>query len=82
MDHRFNHYVEITSRIRSGRSFCEFIASGGMVWDQPAGASWRNVTIEVMERERRNVEELERIRLRLYPDLAAEDVSPPLYNSH
>jgi hypothetical protein len=80
MDHRFNQYVEITTRIRSGRRFCEFLASGGTVWDQPPGSSWRNVTIETMERERQKVRELEGLRARLYPDLAAEDVAPPLYS--
>lgn len=83
MNPGFNHYVEITTRIRSGRSFCEFLASGGTVWDQSEdGGPWRNVTAEAMQRERRKVEALERVRLRLYPDLAGEDVSPALYSSH
>lgn len=81
MDSRQNYYIEITTRIRAGRGFCEFLASGGTVWDQPRGADWRNVTSEMIARERRKVEELERIRSRLYPEFADDDMSPPLYEN-
>jgi hypothetical protein len=80
MDYRLAQYVEITSRIRSSRRYCEFLASGGTVWDQPAGLDWQNVTAEVFARERKKVEQLENVRLRLYPDLAEEEISPPLYS--
>ncbi len=78
MNPRTNYYIEITTRILAGRGFCEFLASGGTVWDQPCGSDWRNVTSEMMVRERLKVEELERMRCRLYPELAGEDVSPPI----
>jgi hypothetical protein len=76
MNDRLNRYVEITSRIKCGRRFCEFLESGGTVWDQPAGSSWRNVTAEAMEKERRTVERLERVRSQLYPDLVVKEVTP------
>lgn len=74
MDQRTSHYVEISGRIASGKRFCEFLASGGKVWQQPSETVWRDVTIEVMERERTRLDELERVRSLLYPDLADEDV--------
>lgn len=78
MNDRLNRYVEITSRINCGRRFCEFLESGGTVWDQPVGSSWRNVTAEAIERERLTVERLERVRSRLYPDLIVKEVT--IYN--
>lgn len=77
MDQRTSHYVEISGRIASGKRFCEFLASGGKVMQQPDEADWRDVTSEVMERERVRLGELERVRSLLYPDLAKEDLCPP-----
>jgi hypothetical protein len=77
MNDRLNRYVEISTRIKCGRRFCEFLESGGTVWEQPAGSSWRNVTAEAIERERRTVERLERVRSRLYPDLLVKEVTQP-----
>lgn len=76
MDYRLAHYLEISSRIRSRKNFCEFLACGGSVWDKPNGSAWRNVTVDVMERERRTIEQLECVRSRLYPDMAAEEAPP------
>jgi hypothetical protein len=73
MDQRNNHFVEISGRIAAGRRFCEFLASGGRVLEQPDENAWRDVTLEVMEKERDRVAELERVRSLLYPDLAAEE---------
>ena len=77
MDHQ--HYVEITTRIRSLRNFCEFLTTA-VIRDQPEGAPWRDITAAMMERERYELGQLERLRSRLYPDLSEEDISPPLYS--
>jgi hypothetical protein len=73
MDAYTNHYVELSSRLRSAQAFCEFLASGGRVWDQPDGAAWRDVTAEAEKRELQKVRALETLRRQLYPDVAAED---------
>lgn len=77
MDQRTSHYVEISGRIASGKRFCEFLASGGKVWQQPDAKVWRDVTVEVMERESRRLRELEHTRSLLYPDLASEEACFP-----
>ncbi|QPB22745.1 hypothetical protein [Rhizobium sp. 007] len=76
MDAYTNHYVELSSRLRSAQAFCEFLASGGRVWDQPDGTAWRDVTAETVQRELPKVRALETLRRQLYPDVAAEDGSP------
>jgi len=73
MDRRTHHFVEISGRIAASRRFCEFLASGGKVLEEPDKAVWRDITIEVMEKERERVKQLERVRSLLYPDLAAQE---------
>lgn len=78
-----NRYVEITTRLRSVQSFCQFLAHGGTVRiAQSDGAPYQDVTESVLQRHRLEVEALERTRRQLFPDRAAEDVSPTLYSQH
>jgi hypothetical protein len=68
-------YIELSGRIASCARFCEFLASGGRVLDRGHDAGWRDVTAEVLERERRKVDELEQVCRLLYPELASYDVN-------
>lgn len=78
-----DRYVEITTRLRSVQSFCDFLSQGGTVRIAPAeGASYKDVTAVLLERNRREAEALARTRRQLYPELADEDVTPPLYSRH
>jgi hypothetical protein len=74
MNYRTNQYVEISGEIESKKRFCEFLVSGGKVLDLPS-ETWRDVTVQVMDRERRTIAELERVRSVLYPDLIPDTSS-------
>lgn len=75
-----NHYVEITTRLRSVRSFCDFLSSGGTVGVAAEnGSRYGDVTSDLLTRKRKEAEALDRMRRQLFPDRADEDVSPALY---
>jgi hypothetical protein len=76
MDRSPDYYIEITGRIASSTQFCEFLDAGGKVLDAANDAAWRDVTFEVLQRERRRIGELERIRRLLYPDLDTGELGP------
>ncbi|EJC83608.1 hypothetical protein Rleg4DRAFT_6644 [Rhizobium leguminosarum bv. trifolii WSM2297] len=78
-----DRYVEITTRLRSVRSFCEFLSQGGTVRVALSdGAPYKDVTAVLLERNRKEAEALDRVRRQLYPDLVDEEVAPPLYSRH
>ncbi|PDT34121.1 hypothetical protein CO671_22080 [Rhizobium sp. M10] len=78
-----DRYIEITTRLRSMRSFCDFLSQGGTVRVALSdGEPFNDVTALLLERNRREAEALARTRRQLYPDLADEDVTPPLYSRH
>ncbi|OWV72600.1 hypothetical protein ATY76_07205 [Rhizobium sp. R339] len=78
-----DRYVEITTRLRSVQSFCDFLSQGATVRVALSeGAPYRDVTSALLERNRREAEALARTRRQLYPELADEDVMPPLYSRH
>ncbi|MBY4590206.1 MULTISPECIES: hypothetical protein [Rhizobium] len=78
-----DRYIEITTRLRSVRSFCDFLSQGGIVRVAlKDGAPYKDVTAVLLERNRREAEALDRTRRRLYPDLSDEEVMPPLYSRH
>ncbi|MBX4958673.1 hypothetical protein [Rhizobium lentis] len=78
-----DRYVEITTRLRSVRSFCDFLSQGGAVRIASSdGGPWKDVTAALLERNRREAEALARTRRHLYPEFADEDVAPPLYSRH
>ncbi|SCB61149.1 hypothetical protein GA0061105_11588 [Rhizobium aethiopicum] len=78
-----DRYVEITARLRSVRSFCDFLSQGGTVRVASSdGGPYKDVTAVLLERNRREAEALARTRRHLYPDLADEEVAPPLYSHH
>lgn len=78
-----DRYVEITTRLRSVQSFCDFLSQGATVRVALAeGAPYNDVTSVLLERNRREAEALARTRRQLYPELADEDVMPPLYSRH
>ncbi|MBB3660420.1 hypothetical protein FHX15_005689 [Rhizobium sp. BK650] len=75
-----SYYIEITTRLRSVRSFCEFLSSGGTVGVASGdGLRYGDVTTELLARTRKEAETLARIRRQLFPDRADEEVSPALY---
>ena len=75
-----NYYIEITTRLRSVRSFCDFLSTGGTVGVAPAdGSRYGDVTTDLLARTRREAEALDRMRRQLFPERADEDVSPALY---
>ncbi|MGV1761839.1 hypothetical protein ACQZ6F_32950 [Rhizobium sp. A22-96] len=79
-DHR---YVEMTTRLRSLRSFCDFLANGGVVRiAQADGSPFEDVTAIQLQRSSQEAEALARMRRKLFPELADEDVSPSLYSSN
>ncbi|MBX4897869.1 hypothetical protein [Rhizobium bangladeshense] len=78
-----DRYVEITTRLRSVRSFCDFLSQGGTVRVALSdGGAYKDITAVLLERNRREAEALARTRRYLYPDLADEEVAPPLYSHH
>ena len=75
-----SYYIEITTRLRSVRSFCDFLSSGGTVGVAPAdGSRYGDVTSDLLARTRKDAETLDRMRRQLFPDRADEEVSPALY---
>lgn len=75
-----SYYIEITTRLRSVRSFCDFLSSGGTVGVASAdGKRYGDVTPDLLARTRKEAEALDRIRRQLCPERADEDVSPALY---
>ncbi|MEK1900675.1 MAG: hypothetical protein AAAB19_14040 [Rhizobium sp.] len=75
-----SYYIEITTRLRSVRSFCDFLSSGGTVGVASAdGSRYGDVTTDLLARTRKEAEALDRIRRQLFPDRADEEVSPALY---
>ncbi|ARQ13970.1 hypothetical protein NXC12_PE00375 (plasmid) [Rhizobium etli] len=78
-----DRYVEITTRLRSVRSFCDFLSQGGTVRVAVSESEpYKDVTAVLLERNRREAESLARTRRHLYPELADEEVAPPLYSHH
>ena len=78
-----DRYVEITTRLRSVQSFCDFLAQGATVRVALSdGAPYKDVTSVLLERNRREAEALARTRRQLYPEFADEDVTPLLYGCH
>ncbi|PDT15199.1 hypothetical protein CO670_19470 [Rhizobium sp. J15] len=78
-----DRYVEITTRLRSVQSFCDFLSQGATVRVALSeGAPYKDVTSALLDRNRREAEALARTRRQLYPELADEDVMPPLYSRH
>jgi len=78
-----NHYIELTTRLRSIEAFCDFLSHGGSVRTAASdGAPFRDATVELYQRQRREADALKRERNLLYPQLADEDFQPPLYTSH
>lgn len=78
-----DRYVEITTRLRSVQSFCDFLSQGAIVRVALSeGAPYNDVTSALLERNRREAETLARTRRQLYPELADEEVMPPLYSRH
>jgi hypothetical protein len=75
-----SYYIEITTRLRSVRSFCDFLSSGGTVGVASAdGSRYGDVTTDLLARTRKEAEALDRMRRQLFPDRADEEVSPALY---
>ncbi len=75
-----SYYIEITTRLRSVRSFCDFLSSGGTVGvAQSDGLRYGDVTTDLLARTRKEAETLDRMRRQLFPERADEDVSPSLY---
>ncbi|SEI12342.1 hypothetical protein SAMN05216228_102467 [Rhizobium tibeticum] len=78
-----NRYVEITTRLRSVKSFCDFLSGGGVVRiAQSDSGPYQDVTAALLQRHRQEAEALERTRRSLFPDRADEDVRPSLYSRH
>ncbi|PDT02794.1 hypothetical protein [Rhizobium chutanense] len=78
-----DRYIEITTRLRSVRSFCDFLSQGATVRVALSdGTPYKDVTAVLLERNRREAEALDRMRRRLYPEFADEEVMPPLYSRH
>ncbi|MBB4234641.1 hypothetical protein [Rhizobium esperanzae] len=78
-----DRYIEITTRLRSVRSFCDFLSQGATVCvGLSDGTPYKDVTAVLLERNRREAEALDRMRRRLYPQFADEEVMPPLYSRH
>jgi hypothetical protein len=72
--------IEITTRLRSVRSFCDFLSSGGTVGVASAdGSRYGDVTTDLLARTRKEADALDRMRRQLFPDRADEEVSPALY---
>lgn len=75
-----SYYIEITTRLRSMRSFCDFLSSGGTVGvAQSEGLRYGDVTADLLARTRKEAEALDRMRRQLFPDHVDEEVSPKLY---
>ncbi|MGM4913550.1 hypothetical protein [Rhizobiales bacterium] len=75
-----SYYIEITTRLRSVRSFCDFLSSGGTVGVASAdGSRYGDVTTDLLARTRKEADALDRMRRQLFPDRADEEVSPALY---
>lgn len=78
-----NYYIEITTRLRSMRSFCDFLSSGGTVGvAQSEGLRYGDVTADLLARTRDEAEALDRMRRQLFPDRVDEEVSPKLYTRY
>ena len=75
MDHR---YMELSGEIASARQFCEFLDAGGRVQERNHDGLWRDVTSEVLRRERRRIEELECAR-GILPPLAMPGMGRPMH---
>ncbi|MGO4437613.1 hypothetical protein [Rhizobium sp. RAF56] len=76
-------YVELTTRLRSVESFCDFLAHGGRVRIAATeGAPFADVTPEILLRQRREADKLRRTRRHLFPERADEDFQVALYSSH
>ncbi len=76
MSCRANRYAELSGRIASAAKFCEFLDAGGRVLTEGDSAGWRDVTADVLHKERSKVRALERIRTLLYADMVREDDRP------
>ena len=76
MSRRANHYAELSGRIVSAAKFCEFLDAGGRVMTGEDSSGWRDVTADVLHKERIKVRELERIRSLLYSDMVQKDNEP------
>lgn len=76
MDRIPDSYIEISGRIASSARFCEFLGEGGKVFNSANDAGWRDVTSGVLQRERRKIVELERIRRLLHPDFDIGERGP------
>jgi len=78
-----DEYVEITTRLRAVRSFCDFLAHGGTVRVAAADASpFIDITEDLLRRKRDEAEKLASIRQQRFPEHAEEDAAPPLYDHH
>ncbi|MBB3539334.1 MULTISPECIES: hypothetical protein [unclassified Rhizobium] len=76
-----NRYIEITTRLRSAQSFCEFLAHGGTVRiAQSDGAPFHDVSHRLLQQHRLEVEALKRARRQLFPDRVDDDINPCLYS--
>ncbi len=71
MSRRANRYAELSGRIVSAARFCEFLDAGGRVLTEEDSSGWRDVTADVLHKERHNLHQLERIRALLYADMVA-----------
>jgi len=78
-----DYYIEITTRLRSVQSFCDFLSRGGSVRVASTDAApFTDVTADLLNRNRAEEERLTALRRHLFPDRADEDVAPPLYDHH
>ena len=76
-----DRYVEITSQLRSVKSFCDFLSKGGTVRvAQSDGGPYSDVTADILGRQRCEFQRLQRMREQLFPERAGEDFEPGLYS--
>lgn len=76
MSRRANRYAELSGRIVSAARFCEFLDAGGRVLTEEDNSGWRDVTDDVLHKERHKVRQLERLRALLYADMVETDDRP------
>jgi hypothetical protein len=78
-----HRYVEMTARLKSLQSFCDFLSNGGVVWiAQTEGSPFLDVTRCQLQKARQEVETLKRRRRQLFGDQADEDDTAIPYRSH
>ncbi|MBB3456259.1 hypothetical protein FHT86_004567 [Rhizobium sp. BK313] len=83
LDGNYNRYVELTTRLRSVEAFCDFLAHGGTIRVAASeSAPFTDVTLELLQRQRREADALRQTRRHLFPEHADEDFQQTLYGSH